>query len=172
MSQQGHNPIAIANEFIEMSKGEGVYLTKLLKLCYVAHGFTLAILHKPLADEYVQAWEYGPVLVSIYHEFKHMGHSLVRKKGQTLTDDYSGLTDMTSDFSPDERDIIRSVFEGHRGITAQRMTVLTHADDGPWAHAWKEGKYIRGYSISNDLIKKYYEDKIAETKAAKTQKEA
>ena len=67
--QKGHNPIAIANHFIDLSPN-GLTLMQLLKLSYISHGFTLALLDKPLADEYAEAWRFGPVFPSIYHEFK------------------------------------------------------------------------------------------------------
>ena len=57
MSQQnqGHEPVAIANYFIDLSS-KGLTLMQLLKLSYISHGFTLAFLDKPLADEYAEAW--------------------------------------------------------------------------------------------------------------------
>ena len=158
MSRQGHNPVAIANEFIELSGSKGIYLTKLLKLSYIAHGIMLAIHDKPLADEYAEAWKFGPIFPSIYHAFKHEGSRRITQKAQALTKDKRALTDWTSHFSADEREIIEAVYEQYKDHTASQLVAITHAAEGPWATAWKDGQYIRGFSIRNDLIADYYKN--------------
>ncbi|QLH42366.1 MAG: DUF4065 domain-containing protein [Coxiellaceae bacterium] len=50
---------------------------KLAKLIYVAHGWSLALNDVPLIDEAVQAWKFGPVIESVYHEFKHFGNDVI-----------------------------------------------------------------------------------------------
>jgi uncharacterized phage-associated protein len=67
-----HNPIAIANYFIELAK----FITpmKLQKLVYFAHGWCLALADKPLINEKIEAWQYGPVVSSLYREFKKYGN--------------------------------------------------------------------------------------------------
>ena len=51
----------VANNIIDAAneKGSEVSITRLLKLAYMAHGWTLALLEKPLVNDYVQAWKYG-----------------------------------------------------------------------------------------------------------------
>ncbi|MCL6584270.1 MAG: DUF4065 domain-containing protein [bacterium] len=72
---------AIANYFLDLakSKGEKLTLMKLLKLIYFAHGWHLAITGKPLIDEQVEAWQYGPVIPSVYHEFKGFGNQPITR---------------------------------------------------------------------------------------------
>lgn len=44
------------------------------KLLYVAHGWHLALYDAPLiADEYLEAWQYGPAYASVYYEFRDFG---------------------------------------------------------------------------------------------------
>jgi len=66
---------AIANWFLDRSKSDGkpVDPMKLQKLIYFAHGWHLGLIRHPLVDELFEAWEYGPVVPSIYHEFKMFG---------------------------------------------------------------------------------------------------
>src|SRR5262245_26249764 len=69
-------PVAeVANWLIErgLEDGRPVDPLKLQKLLYFAHGWHLAITGAPLLDEPIEAWQYGPVVSSIYHEFKHFG---------------------------------------------------------------------------------------------------
>lgn len=71
-----HNPLAIANYFIELAKNDDNLVSpmKLQKLVYFAHGWCLALADKPLINEKVEAWQYGPVVGSLYREFKKYGN--------------------------------------------------------------------------------------------------
>ena len=71
--------LAVANFFIEKSKASGVPVDplKLQKLIYFAHGWHLAVTGEPLLDENVEAWPYGPVVPTVYHEFKKDGNSTI-----------------------------------------------------------------------------------------------
>jgi len=68
--------LAVANYFIKkgIDTKKSVSPMKLQKLVYFAHGWRLALYNSPLIDEAIQAWQYGPVIPGIYHEFKHYGN--------------------------------------------------------------------------------------------------
>lgn len=59
--------IAIANHFIMRRWRDGVHVSpmKLQKLVYFAPGWYLALFNKPLIDERVEAWKFGPVILSM-----------------------------------------------------------------------------------------------------------
>lgn len=71
----GGRTAAVANYFLDKAREDGVDLSpmKLQKLIYFAHGWHLAIYGEPLIDESVEAWAWGPVISSIYHDFKKYG---------------------------------------------------------------------------------------------------
>ena len=50
--------------------GDPISNLKLQKLIYYAHAWYLAIHNKPLFDEEIEAWVHGPVVPSVYHDFK------------------------------------------------------------------------------------------------------
>src|SRR4051794_9267350 len=66
---------SIANFFIGLAaaKGEKLSPMKLQKLLYYACGWYAGYTGQPLIDEAIEAWDYGPVIPSIYHEFKRFG---------------------------------------------------------------------------------------------------
>ncbi|RYE90398.1 MAG: DUF4065 domain-containing protein [Cytophagaceae bacterium] len=76
-----YDAVAIANYFIQKSLDTGVEVTpmKLLKLVYISHGWSLALLNEPLINEAVEAWTYGPVIPSLYQELKEYGRERVTK---------------------------------------------------------------------------------------------
>lgn len=73
------SPIAVANWLLKLSWAENKPITqmKMQKMLYFAHGWHLALLDKPMMNEVVQAWQYGPVFESVYHTFKYFGANLI-----------------------------------------------------------------------------------------------
>jgi uncharacterized phage-associated protein len=68
-------PLAVANAVLDEARDQGKSLTimQLLKLVYIAHGWSLALLNVPLVNEEPEAWQHGPVFPSIYREFRRFG---------------------------------------------------------------------------------------------------
>ena len=64
-----YTPSHIANFFIDREIKKITNL-RLNKYVYFAYGFALAILDREIFHEPIQAWKFGPVIPSIYHEFK------------------------------------------------------------------------------------------------------
>lgn len=54
-------------------KGEPITNLKLQKLLYYAQGWHLVFFDKPLFKESIQAWVHGPVVPSVYSQFKGYG---------------------------------------------------------------------------------------------------
>lgn len=159
---RGYNPVTIANYFIGLRSDTGLTLMQLLKLSYIAHGVTLAVLSRDqenylLANEYVEAWKYGPVFPSIYHEFKAQP-GYIKKKAQRFNPQTDAMQDWMADFSENEAKIMRVVDRKYGHLEGWELSVITHKEGTPWSETWEEGKRIRDFSISNDLIKKYYQD--------------
>src|SRR5687768_4006741 len=72
MTRAMHDARNVANEFLRQAKERGTKLTnmELQKLVYIAHGYSLAILDRPLIKQYVEAWRYGPVIPDLYHALR------------------------------------------------------------------------------------------------------
>lgn len=72
----------VANFILEKAEKEKrpVDLFKLLKLTYVSYGWVLTLLNKRLFIEPFQPWRIGPVVPSLYHEFKRFGKNPITEK--------------------------------------------------------------------------------------------
>ena len=56
-----HDSRTIANEFLRLAaeRHTGLTSTQVLKLVYIAHGWSLALLGKPLIGDEIQAWQFA-----------------------------------------------------------------------------------------------------------------
>ena len=117
----------------------------LIKLAYVAHGWMLGIYGRPLLDEDVQAWQYGPVVPSIYHRLKGFRSAPVPAVPQAQP----GYP-----FSAQERQILDYVATQYSRFPATALSAATHQPGTPWSLTWsREGKNA---PISNDVIAGFY----------------
>lgn len=98
----------------------------------------------PLLSENFQAWDYGPVLPSLYHELKMFGRKPVKNIFW-----HSGIPDGTL-----EAEIIDSIAGQIKGISPTALVHFTHDPKGAWAKNYKPG--LKGCVISNkDILDEY-----------------
>ena len=155
----------IANYFIVRAQQDGQSLTpmKLTKLIYVAHGWSLALNNRPLINEPVQAWKFGPVIESVYQEFKHYGNDAIdclaidfdvdSRTGEIVTKPHQ-LT------AGDEEThaLLNRVWEVYRNYTGIQLSNWTHLPGSPWYQAWFEEGGFRElhHLISDEIIRDYF----------------
>lgn len=118
---------------------EGITNLKLQKILYFAQAYYLAKLGKPLFSDVIEAWEYGPVVPSVYHQLKHRGNRvLICEKDQ-------------SDISEEDKKILANIWETFGGYSASRLVDISHAHS-PWKDAYASSKK----EISHKSMEEYY----------------
>jgi uncharacterized phage-associated protein len=161
------SPLAVANYFIQKSFETGVVLTpmKLVKLVYIAHGWYLGLTGEPLLSEQVQAWQYGPVVKSVYDEFKAYGSQPITSYGYAPRGDgeYGLYVPIVSDGKI--KKFLDKVWDVYKGYTAIQLSSLTHQQNTPWDQVYNKmgGKYNKFAVIRDDIIKDHYKTKIKPT---------
>ncbi len=137
----------VANAFLDLAKRNGRQLTnmQLQKLVYIAHGYSLAVLGKPLFSDEVQAWEYGPVVPILYKPLRKYGAGFVTEP--VLTADSPVRQDS------EEMSIIQSVWNAYGKYSGPQLSAITHAEGTPWNEIWEHNKHA---VIPNDLIEQHY----------------
>lgn len=146
---------AVANAFLD--KSDKISLLKLLKLCYIAQGFSLAILNRAIfEDDHIEAWRYGPVIPSLYHEFKYLKGDVIGAKRSIITDfnrNFEIITETPKLTDENDKKIIEIVWNMYGKYTANELVSMTHKTGTPW-----DLVYIPNENrvIPIDLIKKYY----------------
>nr|ELR5042118.1 SocA family protein [Providencia stuartii]ELR5083250.1 SocA family protein [Providencia stuartii]ELR5114953.1 SocA family protein [Providencia stuartii] len=152
-----YNPVQIARKFIALAALSGKQLThmQLQKLTYIAHGYSLAILNRPLLSEPVSAWKFGPVIPGMYDTFKQFGN-----KGIPFDLGASCIPELDSQ----SESIIDGVYATYGDKDGIALSSLTHQPGTPWSKAYN------GYMstvISDDLIKSYYTNLVFEQNGCK-----
>lgn len=161
-----YSAITIANAFLKLAQAGGGCITpmKIQKLVYLAHGYSLFFRDKPLIDELFEAWRFGPVLPSLYHVCKTYGSKPITR---CLNDNKGSETETLDD--PRISEIINFVWNSYGSMEALELSDWTHEKGGPWDNVIEEkGFMYKNQSIDNDLIKKYFADRMVEDSDEKT----
>ena len=155
---------AIANEFLKIAEKnhEPLDHLKLQKLVYYAHGWSLGLLGKPLLEENVEAWPYGPVISSLYHEFKEFGSGQVKRLANEIQyETQSFFQPQVPESDETTHELLDRIWQIYGGYTGFRLSDMTHRPGGPWDQArhGKEGQ--RRVPMDDNVIKSYFEELAA-----------
>lgn len=156
-----YNPKAIANYFIDLAKQDDAALTpmKLQKLIYFAHGWHLAIKGEPLINQPIEAWQYGPVIPSVYHEFKDLGRNSIDRYATDLSVreglTFSLYTPRIAEEDSFSKDLLDEIYKAYGQYGAIQLSNLTHTKDSPWDQVWSEGVPM-GKDIDDGIIREYF----------------
>lgn len=163
---------AAANAVLDYADSHGLSFgpMKLQKLMYFVHGYYLAVTDQPWLNEYFEAWEFGPVLPSIYHEFKEFGAEPISKgaRAHLLVRKNSDFTFEVPPPATEEDDtgkrILSFVMDRYGAKSAVYLSDLTHKIGSPWHQINLQygGKIPKNADIPNDLIRSYFLKLITE----------
>jgi uncharacterized phage-associated protein len=147
------NSVTVANRLLANAKTDGRTLTPLqiLKLVYLAHAWSLGLYARPLITDEIQAWQYGPVIPSLYDRMKDY-------RGNPVTAPLP--TFQNESLSPSQSRLIEQVNDLYGDMTGPELSRITHAPGSPWSQVYEPGKF--GIPISNDIIRDHYK-RLAET---------
>jgi len=155
-----YNPKSIANYFLALAQRDGTQIDpmKLQKLMYYAHGWFAGHTGEPLINEAVEAWPYGPVVPSLYHEFKRFGSGNICG----WATEYAGGTLQPVPIPHDEglRSFLDNVWKSYGQFTGVRLSEMTHAPGGPWDVARRQSGNLRGADIPFDVIRAHFGEAV------------
>ena len=153
-------------DYITARGGGKLILLQIMMLTYLSHAYTLAITHKPLVDDSVEAWKYGPIYPTVFEAFKKwtdvkvgslyfLGTLLVNKE------EIKNRIKELEVFSEIEKAIINDVLESYKDWTGGELLELMHRNDTPWKRHYDGEKPM---IIPDQTTKRYYERLVDEKK--------
>lgn len=152
---------AIANYFIQkgINTGKEVTMLKLLKLVYIAHGYSLALLNRSLLNpnyDIVEAWQYGPVVPSLYHTLKFNGAKKIDKTisiPKFTTEGCEFIESKVEDGDNELQEVLDFVWDRYNPLSSSDLIELLHAEGTPWSIVYKPHQNV---VIPDKLTKDFY----------------
>lgn len=112
---------------------------KLQKLLFYSQAVSLVINNKPLFREAIEAWDYGPVVRTIYNKYKTYEEQIPRKNKLV-------------NINPEDIKMVDIALEYYGSMTGSQLITLTHSEK-PWQDAYSKG---RNTEITKESIKEFY----------------
>jgi uncharacterized phage-associated protein len=145
----------VANEFLRQAKARDTTLTnmELQKLVYIAHGYSLALLGRPLIKQHVEAWRYGPVIPDLYHALRQYGSGNVKDLINLLPGEKLSETDSK---------LVESVLGAYGRFSGAQLSTMTHREGTPWREVYEPNASFHSDIIPDKLIKAHYRELLNE----------
>ncbi|WP_309074616.1 type II toxin-antitoxin system antitoxin SocA domain-containing protein [Paenarthrobacter sp.] len=151
-----HSAIDIARWFVEWAAAEDAELSnlKLQKLLYFAQGHFMDLTGgSPLFEDDMEAWAHGPVVPSVYREYKKFG------SGNIQPDDAAFDWDS---YEVEVGEFLVACWNTYGAMAAWKLRNITHTQE-PWLkHFTPDERFIR---IPKDDLKAYFAGKSKITPA-------
>lgn len=141
---------------------------KLNKILFYVHAYHLVRQSQPLIKNHFEAWEHGPVVRVVYHEFKKFGSKPITSLARHV--DYeSGREEIISfsEIDASTRDFVLSIGRHYMRFTASQLRDMTHQNDSPWSRVYSADSESRGLRdrIPNELIEAHFASIIGKNKS-------
>lgn len=150
----------VCNYLIDKSLLNGRPLSNisLQKLLYFAQGVHLANRDGlPLFNEDFVAWKFGPVVESVYHEFKIFGNNYIAPDFYQKNDFEKRYISFTDSLTQDHKACLDVTYKAFGHFSAYELVELTHVKDSPWSKAYQEdaNNVIKKDDIKNFFLSTY-----------------
>ena len=152
--------LAVAKCFYDLAKVDRERppgFVKIQKLVYFAHVLYLGMHDKPLIEEQLEAWQWGPIFPSLYHCLMGQDIAEVMRQAPTIQE-------------PEAKSMVESVGKILMSLSTIDLSVMAHNEDSPWyktVTAATEStdtsvEFLRmklppGLVIERDLIRQFYQ---------------
>jgi uncharacterized phage-associated protein len=131
----------LANNIIRRSLDEKIEVTpmKLQKLLYFIYKKHLQKTGKPLFAESFLAWKYGPVIQSVYDEFKAFGSTRITKFAR---DSFGDVYLINENENLQLACILNDVWTKYKGFNGIQLSIMTHQPGTAWDKSVKNETFI------------------------------
>ena len=124
--------------------GRTISNLKLQKILYFVQAEFLVTQNVPCFPEHIEAWDFGPVIPTVYHRFKVYGSASIP----------SIDTDSSIPFSRTDKKLLDGIIDECSKYSASTLVEITHRQT-PWKQAYRP---YGSSNISNESIKKFFQE--------------
>jgi uncharacterized phage-associated protein len=150
---------AVANFILDWCQERQRPVTHLAlqKLVFFCHVWSLVRLGKPLVKQSFEAWEHGPVLPHIYHQFKEFDASPIASRATQLDGASGKRVSVQQPFDEVTKQLLEEVVSFYSLISARDLRELSHVEGGPWFKVWNHQTNSNpGMKIRDQDIQEFY----------------
>lgn len=147
------NSLQVAQAFLDLANEETLFLDniKVQQLVMNAYGIHLAVTGTSIINEDVYAWDFGPVIKSLYNRLQAVGNGLV----------LDSLVDKQDKLDLDQNTpavvTILSVWNACKNHDGRTLLSYLTVNGSAWAQCWYKRKYE---TIPDDLIRVSFLDRL------------
>lgn len=149
-----YDAMLVAKHIIDYSNSHncGISNLKLQKVLYFVQAEFLVSKpdHSPCFSDAIEAWDFGPVVPSVYHQYKVYGRASIPSNKTRRIFGYR----REQEISAEDQRLINNMVDRLKDYSASALVSVTHAQT-PWKNA-----YIHGCNnpISNQSIRDFFEE--------------
>ena len=153
---------SVSNFFL--AKSRAITQMKLHKLLYFAHGWHLGLTNLPLLDEMVEAWQDGPIVPSVFHEFKTFGLRPITQVAQEFNPQKFARETVPPVDAEDTfvHDLLERIWEVYNGFSDDQLFHLIYTVGSPWSKTHNQHPGIKGVDIPNQLFAEHFAVRVRE----------
>lgn len=142
----------VTNNILERGFSENIDITpmKLQKLTYLVYKKYYQDTDKILFPEDFEVWKYGPVIRSVYDEFKeYRGNSIKRY----CEESDGSILIVNESASPTFKRVLDTIWEKYKLYDGIPLSAMTHREGTAWYKAVKRGdKYLLAEDIKQEGV--------------------
>lgn len=141
--------IVVGNSILKKAFAENICITpmKLQKLIYFIYADYYHTTKQMLFEERFETWKYGPVLRSVYNEFKGFGARAISKFGISRDGNCYVINEI---FSPDFKQSLDKIWDKYKHYDGVYLSSLTHAEGTAW---WKAALEKKPFLDDQEILK-------------------
>lgn len=145
-----YSPTMIANNVLSRAFAERISVSpmKLQKILYFVASEYQKVTRRPLLEEPFLTWAYGPVLYSVFDEFRPFSKNSINRYARDAQGD-ALVIDENEDIALKEA--IDRVWARTKGRSAVELSEITHLPDSAWDKAYQsDAPVLRGHDVGQD----------------------
>ena len=151
---------AFANLILDWADEEKIEISpmKLQKILFFCNADFVVANGYPVIQQEFEAWDYGPVVPSIYAEFKSFRDKPIRKRAEIFDPLTASNRRPVLKMDDDTKAYLRDRFDFYKKFSAIALSDLSHSRAGPWRQA--RSLFANGLNsnrlISTAMIREYH----------------
>lgn len=155
--------LAVANFLLTCAKEEGKTIThlKLQKLIYFCFAWYAGNYEKPLFDEDIEAWQFGPVIRQVYLEFVDCGSGPITQFATDLDVANGKARLITPEVQGDDlKKDLKQVWDRYKDKSAAWLVDASHTAKEPWGIVVEAAGKADKRQIPFKLIRDIYKARV------------